>query len=304
LIALAPVVAAQLDTQVELARERGTALVLDAALPPTDKIELAPRLFADIESDDPRDALAAAMERERRRVSRQDRDLLSRLDRLEDQLREEGSSDDLLGQIESTLGVDADDLIAQLEGSELAAALEARFGERNDPRQVRRELTRLEGDLDDVVLAAVDAAFSPAFALTGALALLAALALLPRLRRRQGTVVLSARRGLQAGALALAVLAALAVPLGYAIAVNDLSKKPVEIADPCQERERRLTGGVEGTIEGAALDAIDRAACKHGASREKLVLALFDESSSRAYEREFGVKPRSLDAILRSAIGF
>jgi hypothetical protein len=154
------------------------------------------------------------------------------------------------------------------------------------------------------VLAAVDAAFSPAFALTGALALLAALALLPRLRRRQGTLVLSARRGLQAGALALAALAALAVPVGYAIAENDLRTKPVEIADPCQERERRVTGGVEGTVEAAALVAIDRAACKHGSSREKLVLALFDESSSRAYEREFGVKPRSLDAILRSAIGF
>jgi MFS family permease len=304
LIALAPVVAAQLDTQVDLARERGTALVLDAALPPTDKIELAPRLFADIESDDPRDALGAAMERERRRVARQDRDLLSRLDRLEDQLREEGSSDDLLGQIESTLGVDADDLIAQLEGTDLAAALEARLGERSDSRQVRRELTRLEDDLDDVVLAAVDAAFSPAFALTGVLALLAALALLPRLRRRQGTVVLSARRGLQAGALALAALAALSVPAGYAIAENALRAKPVEIADPCQERERRPAGGVEGTIEEAALTAIDRAACKHGAPREKLVLALFDEASSRAYEREYGVKPRSLDAILRSAIGF
>ena len=58
LVALAPLVAAELDQQVELARERGTALVLDAALPPSDKIDIAPRLFADIESEDPRDALA------------------------------------------------------------------------------------------------------------------------------------------------------------------------------------------------------------------------------------------------------
>jgi hypothetical protein len=328
LIALAPVVAAQLDTEVDLARERGTALVLDAKLPPTDKIELAPRLFADIESEDPRDALAGAMERERRRVLREDRDFLSRLQRLEDQLRQEGS-DDLLGQLEDRLGVDAGDLLGQLEGledrygddlaqalrdleaqlgtdapSDLLADLEARLGGRTDPRLVRREMSRLQGDLDDVVLAAVDAAFSPAFALTGAMALLAALVLLPRLRRRQGTVVLSARRGLQAGALGLAALAALAVPAGYAIAENNLKPEPVEIADPCQDRERRSVGGVEGTVEQAALEAIDRAACKHGSSREELVLALFDDTSSRAYERKYGVKPGSLEEILKAAIGF
>ncbi len=329
LVALAPVVAAQLDAQVELARERGTALVLDAALPPTDKIELAPRLFAELESEDPRDALASAMDRERIRIARQDRDFLSRLGRLEDQLREEESQDDLLGQIESALGVDADEVIAGLEdledrygadlaqglrdleeqlgtdaGSDLLADLEERLGGRSDPRLVRRELTRLEDELDDVVLAAVDAAFSPAFALTGALALLAALVLLPRLRRRQGHVVLSARRGLQAGSLALALLAALAVPVGYAIARNDLRTEPVEIADPCQERERRTAGGVEGTVEQAALLALDRAACRHGSSREELVLALFDEASSRDYERKYGVTPRSLEQILKSAIGF
>ncbi len=46
LVALAPIVAAELDEQVDLARERGTAVVLDSALPPTDKIAMAPRLFA------------------------------------------------------------------------------------------------------------------------------------------------------------------------------------------------------------------------------------------------------------------
>src|SRR5918999_1311468 len=86
LVALAPIVAAELDAQVDLARERGTAVVLDAALPPTDKIALAPRLFAEIETEDPRDALARAVAGERRRVGRGDRDLLSRLEGLEDQL--------------------------------------------------------------------------------------------------------------------------------------------------------------------------------------------------------------------------
>ena len=86
LVVLAPIVAAELDDQVQLARERGTALVLDAALPPTDKIELAPRLFANLETDDPRDALRQALKRERLRITTGDRDLLSRLQRLDHQL--------------------------------------------------------------------------------------------------------------------------------------------------------------------------------------------------------------------------
>ena len=313
LVALAPIVAAELDQQVELARERGTALVLDAALPPTDKIELAPRLFADIESENPRDALALAMTRERRRVAREDRDFLSRLERLEDQLREE-EADDLLGQIEETLGIDTDDLLSELEGledtygddlGEALRALEEQFGTdagsglledlresvggRSDPAQVRRELRSLEDDLDDVVLAAVDSAFSPAFVLTGAMALLAALILLPRVRR--------------SGIVGAAVLVALAVPTGYAIAQERLQTEPVEIADPCKERERQSAGGVEGFAEGVALEVVDRAACRFGSSREELVLALFDPASRRAYREEYGVDASELDEVVKGALG-
>ena len=61
-----------------------------------------------------------------------------------------------LRDLEQQLGTDV--------GSDLLADLEGRIGGRNDPAQVRRELSRLQDDLDDVVLAAVDAAFSPAFA--------------------------------------------------------------------------------------------------------------------------------------------
>jgi MFS family permease len=317
LVALAPLVAAELDDQVELARERGTALVLDAALPPTDKIDLAPRLFADIESEDPRDALSRAVEREQRRVGKEDRDFLSRMERLEEQLREE-NSDDLLGQLGETLGVDPGELLGQLEeledryggdleeglreleeqlgtdaGSDLLEELRRQLEGRTAPGDVRRELARLEEDLDDVVLAAVDAAFSPAFVVTGALALLAALALLPG----------AGRRGLGVAAVGTALAVAVAVPAGYAVAKNELEPEPVEIADPCQERERRSVGGVEGAAEDVALDALDRAACRFGSSREELVLALFDDQSRRAYEEEHGVDPRSLDTLLRGVIG-
>jgi len=168
---------------------------------------------------------------------------------------------------------------------------------------MRAELRRLGGELDDVVLAAVDAAFSPAFAITGAMALMAALVLLPGLHRRGRTVFLRARRGLQAGSLGAALLLALAIPAGYAIAEHELQPDPVEIADPCLERERRSVGGIEGVVEGIALEGLDRAACRFGSSREELVLALFDEESRRRYESERGIDPRSLEDLLRGVLG-
>ena len=280
LVALAPIVAAELDDQVELARERGTALVLDAGLPPADKIELAPRLFAEIETEDPRDALARAVARERRRVGREDRDLMSRLERLEEQL--DTGAGGLLGELEE---------LEDRYGGGLLDDLDERLGARTSAAELRRELDVLSEELDEVVLAAVDSAFSPAFAITGGMALLAALVLLP------------GRRRLRTGAIATALAVALVVPAGYAIARTQLEPEPVEIADPCEDRDRRSVGGVEGAAEGVALDLLDRAACEFGSSREELALALFDDESRRAYAREHGLDPRSLETLLRGVTG-
>jgi MFS family permease len=315
LLALAPIVAAELDEQVELARERGTAVVLDAALPPTDKIALAPRLFAEIQTEDPRDALARAVARERRLVGRGDRDLLSRLEELEGQLG--GGTGGLLGELEQ---------LEEQYGGGLLDELNERLGGSASPEELRSELDALADELDEIVLAAVDAAFSPAFAITGGMALLAALVLLPGQRRGppaeasgapgarpRGTLRAPAgagdtpgpgRRGtLRAGAILAALAVALALPAAYAIARTELEPEPVEIADPCEDRERDSVGGVEGAAEDVALDALDRAACEFGSSREELVLALFDEESRRAYEREHGVDPRSLEDLLRGIVG-
>jgi MFS family permease len=281
LVALAPIVAAELDEQVELARERGTAVVLDSALPPTDKIALAPRLFAEIETEDPRDALSRAVAREQRRVGRGDRDLMSRLEELEGQLG--GATGGLLGELE--------DLEEQYGGG-LLDELNERLGGGTSPEELRGELDELADELDEIVLAAVDAAFSPAFAITGGMALLAAIVLVP-----------GRRRGLQAGAILAALAVALALPAAYAIARTQLEPEPVEIADPCEDRERDSVGGVEGAAEDVALDALDRAACEFGSSREELVLALSDDESRRAYEREHGVDPRSLEDLLRGIVG-
>ena len=281
LVALAPIVAAELDQQVELARERGTAVVLDSALPPTDKIALAPRLFAEIETEDPRDALAQAVARERRRVARGDRDLLSRLEQLEGQLGADTGG--VLGGLEE---------LEDRFGGGLLDELDERLGSRTSPADLRGELELLADELDEVVLAAVDAAFSPAFAITGGMALLAALVLLP-----------GRRRGLRAGAIGAALVMALAVPAVYALARTELEPDPVEIADPCEDRERRSVGGVEGAAEDVALGALDRAACEFGSSREELVLALFDDESRREYRQEYGVDPRSMQELLRGIVG-
>jgi MFS transporter len=281
LVALAPIVAAELDEHVDLARERGAALVLDAALPPSDKLVLAPRLFAEIDTEDPRDALAGAVERERRRVGQGDRDLLSRLEHLEREM-----------------GADTGGVLAQLEELEdryadgLLDELDRQLGGQTSPEELRAELGVLSEEIDEVVLSAVDAAFSPAFAITGGMALLAAL------------LLLSGRgRGLRAGAIGAAVVVALAVPGIYAIARIELEPEPVEIADPCEDRARDSVGGLEGAAEGVALGALDRAACEFGSSREELVLAVFDDESRREYVDKHGVDPARLDELLRGIAG-
>ena len=62
LVMLAPVAAAQLDDAVADVRERGAALMLDARLPPLEKIKLAGPLVADLDTVDPRDGLRGALD--------------------------------------------------------------------------------------------------------------------------------------------------------------------------------------------------------------------------------------------------
>jgi uncharacterized membrane protein YadS len=136
-------------------------------------------------------------------------------------------------------------------------------------------------------VAGVQAAFAPAFAICGALALLAALVLVPR-----------DRRVLAAGAAAV-VLAG-----GAALLRPSLAPEPVTLADPCQRRELPSTGGLQGAIQDVALVALDRAACRFGSSREELALALVDADARADYEREYGVDPRSAGGLLGGILGF
>jgi MFS family permease len=57
LAALAPLISSNLTSTIDTAREQGTAAVLDARLPPENKIEIAPDLFGGLNTDDPRGEL-------------------------------------------------------------------------------------------------------------------------------------------------------------------------------------------------------------------------------------------------------
>ena len=63
LVLLAPITAAELDDSVIDTRERGAALVLDARLPPLDKVELASVVTADLDPADPRETLHSSLDK-------------------------------------------------------------------------------------------------------------------------------------------------------------------------------------------------------------------------------------------------
>jgi MFS family permease len=230
LVLLAPITAARLDAIVTDTREQGAALVLDAKLPPLDKIELANAVTAELDPVDPRDTLRRSL-----------------------------------------------DASAANFGDDLAQAA---------------EFATLRRRADEVLVRGIDRAFGPAFLVAGALALLGAVAVLPRGDRR-------ARR------LSLAIAgSALAISASQAILTTALGPAPVEIADPCQERELPGTGGIGGVAQDAALTGLDRAACNFGSSREELAIALVDEDAASDYERKYGVDPTSIGGLARGVLGF
>ncbi len=65
LAALAPLISSNLTSTIDSAREQGTAAVLDAHLPPEDKVAIAPDLFGGLNTDDPRGELQKSIEKAR-----------------------------------------------------------------------------------------------------------------------------------------------------------------------------------------------------------------------------------------------
>ncbi len=65
LAVLAPLISSNLTSTIDSAREQGTAAVLDAHLPPEDKIAIAPDLFGGLNTDDPRGELQKSIAKAR-----------------------------------------------------------------------------------------------------------------------------------------------------------------------------------------------------------------------------------------------
>jgi MFS family permease len=161
----------------------------------------------------------------------------------------------------------------------------------------RDQIERLGDRLDDVVTGAVRAAFRFAFVATAAMALLASLlllwgALVPESGVRRSTVFASAL-------VALIGLAA------YGGAFANSERETVKIEDPCTvDRELPDTGGIGGFLQDRSLQALDRAACHFGSSREELLLALVDDDERDAFERKYGEDPRSVTSLGSAILGF
>jgi predicted MFS family arabinose efflux permease len=165
-------------------------------------------------------------------------------------------------------------------GLEEATARERRAFEGED----RATFDAIARRADEVLVHGVGEAFQSAFLITGGLGLLAALVLLPSGGRRR-----------PAGAAAAVALAATLV---YVAAERRLAHEPVTLQDPCEPRDLPSTGGIGGFLQDRALEQLDRAACEDGATREELVLALFDSAAAARYEREHGRDPRGMGGLL------
>jgi hypothetical protein len=151
--------------------------------------------------------------------------------------------------------------------------------------------TRLERRASETLVASVNDAFAPGYAVGAALAALAALAIAPWPSRR--------RLALVAAGVAIALL----VPAAYALAADRAKPPPVKLGDPCRPRDLPSTGGITGFAQDAIVVSIDRAACHAGSSREALVLALTSESAAKAYKARYGVDPNSLTSLLGAVLG-
>jgi hypothetical protein len=267
LVLLAPIAAAQLDDAVADVREQGVALMLDARLPPLDKIEIAGPLLADLDPVDPRDALRRALDAQAGRFS-DDAGARREYAKLTDR-----ADDALMAGIDSAFRI----AFAIAGGLALVGAVAVLL--RGDRPLADAVAVLPRGDRPRAV----------------------AVAVLPRGARPRAVAVAVLPRGARPRAVAVAAAAgALALPLVHAVLRPQVAPDPIVIADPCADRDLPDTGGIDGFVQDQALRALDRAACRLGSSREELALALADEDHARAYERAHGVDPRSVGGLLQA----
>jgi predicted MFS family arabinose efflux permease len=141
--------------------------------------------------------------------------------------------------------------------------------------------------IEETFVAAARDAFAHAFLIAAALAFAAA-----------ALLVVEARAAVIASLVAGACVASAQALVNYYAAPTTYA-----LGRPCESREVPHSGGVGGLTQEVVLKAVDGAACRLGATREELVLALADKSEAKRFERKHGVDPRTVGAFLRLLTG-
>lgn len=275
LLILAPITSAQLDETVDTVRIEVTALVLDARLPPDDKLRAIPPALSTLDPEDPRGSLRRALEKESGRFADDGEDAATYAALIE------RADDTLVAAVDRAfrpafLITGGLALLAALLAIPTAGAV--------------RRATAMTAELE--AAAATDAAATgaggPGGSDSGGDG--------PGARPSPGPARWG---GLVTGAVCAG---ALALAGAQVIAAHSTRPDPVVIADPCVKRELPSTGGVGGVVQDVALRGLDRAACNFGSSREELTLGIVNEKQAKRFEERYGTDPRSVSALLNGAM--
>jgi len=147
----------------------------------------------------------------------------------------------------------------------------------------RSRFDEMFGRIETTFVAAARDAFEKAFLIAALLAFAAA-----------ALLVVDAR-----GPALAAIAAGLCVAGGQALVNHFAAPQTFAVGKPCESRPLPNSGGLGGITQDLVLRAVDAAACRLGASREELVLALADKSEAEKFQRKHGVDPRTIAAFLR-----
>lgn len=284
LLILAPITSAQLDETVDTVRIEVTALVLDARLPPDDKLGAIRPALSSLDPEDARGSLRTALQKESGRFADDDEHAATYADLIQQ------ADDALIAAVDGAfrpafLITGALALLATLLSVPTAGAVRRAAAMTAELRAAEAG-TGPDGPTGGTV---------PAGGAAGGVAGGA----MPASQAASASGQTARRGGLVAGAVCAG---ALALAGAQVIAAQSTRPDPVVIADPCVKRDLPSTGGVGGVVQDVALRGLDRAACNFGSSREELTLGIVSEKQAKRFEAKYGEDPRSLSALFNGAM--
>ena len=90
--------------------------------------------------------------------------------------------------------------------------------------------------------------------------------------------------------------------VGLYLALGGATYKPLEVADPCEQRPVEQLESREGLLQSIALSALDGAACALQVPREDLVLALADPEERARFAAEHQIDDETVENALRAGL--